>query len=132
MRYDLLEYVTPELGRHIAGTTDSEWMYALLLSQLDDPAAMPDADELERATIRVIEILREVRARRGIDISSPVNLFLATGRCLVATRFVMDYGWDPDDDPMLEVELPYVRLWYTAGRADAARGGEGERLWSEG
>ena len=86
MRYDLLEHLPPGLSRHIAGTTDSEWMYALLLSQLDDPAAVPDADELTRATIRVLEILRDVRARHGIDTSSPVNLFMATGECLVAAR----------------------------------------------
>ena len=132
MRYDLLEHVKPELARHIAGTTDSEWMYALLLSQLDDPGAIPDATELERAIFRVIEILREVRARHGIEISSPVNLFLATGRCIVATRFVLDYGWYPDDDPMLEIDLPYVSLWYTAGRSYADRDGEWQMLSSDG
>jgi glutamine amidotransferase len=132
MRYDLLEHVTPELARHVAGTTDSEWMYALLLSQLDDPAATPDAEELTRATVRVLEILRDVRARHGIDISSPVNLFLATGRCIVATRFVLDYGWYDDDDPMLELDLPYVSLWYTAGRAYADRDGEWQMLASDG
>jgi glutamine amidotransferase len=65
-----------------------------------------------------------VRARNGIDTSSPVNLFLATGECLVATRYVMDYGWYPGDDPMLEVDLPYVSLWYTAGRSYAGNDGE--------
>ena len=132
MRYDLLEYLRPGLSQHIAGTTDSEWIYALLLSQLDDPVAAPDADELTRATIRVLEILRHVRARHGIDTSSPVNLFMATSDCLVATRFVLDYGWYPDDDPMLEIDVPYVSLWYTAGRAYADNDGEWEMLSSQG
>jgi glutamine amidotransferase len=132
MRYDVLEHLRPGLSRHIAGTTDSEWIYALLLSQLDDPTAMPDADELTRATIRVLEILRQVRARHGIDTSSPVNLFLATGDCIVATRFVFDYGWYPDDDPMLETDLPYVSLWYTAGRAYENNDGEWEMLSAHG
>ncbi len=132
MRYDLLEYVKPHLARHISGTTDSEWMYALLLSQLDDPAATPDVDELERATLRVLEILREVRARHDIATSSPVNLFLATGRSLVATRFVLDYGWYPDDDPMLEIDVPYVSLWYTAGSSYANRDGDWQMLSSDG
>jgi glutamine amidotransferase len=132
MRYDLLEHVTPQLARYVAGTTDSEWIYALLLSQLDDPAATPDADELTRATFRVLEILRDVRARHGIETSSPVNLFLATGRCLVATRYVLDYGWYPDDDPMLEVDLPYVSLWYTAGRSYVDRDNEWQMLSSDG
>jgi glutamine amidotransferase len=132
MRYDLLEYLRPGLSRHIVGTTDSEWIYALLLSQLEDPTAAPDAEELTEATIRVLEILREVRARNGIDTSSPVNLFMATGDCLVATRYVLDYGWYPDDDPMLEIDVPYVSLWYTAGRAYADNDGQWEMLAAHG
>jgi len=61
--------------------------------------------------------MRDTRARHGIVTSSPINLFMATGRCVVATRFVMDYGWYPDDDPMLDADLAYVSLWYTAGSA---------------
>ena len=41
MRYSLVEHVRPELARHIEGTTDSEWIYALVLSQLDDPYGLP-------------------------------------------------------------------------------------------
>ena len=37
MRYSLVEHVRPELAQRIEGTTDSEWIYALILSQLDDP-----------------------------------------------------------------------------------------------
>ena len=37
MRYSLVEHVRPELAQCIEGTTDSEWIYALVLSQLDDP-----------------------------------------------------------------------------------------------
>lgn len=119
MRYDLLRHLPPDVSRRISGTTDSEWMYALLVAQLGDRAVDPDAGDLVDATIGVLKILREVRAQHGIDTSSPINLFMATGRCLVATRFVMDYGWYPDDDPMLECDLPYVSLWYTAGRSYA-------------
>jgi glutamine amidotransferase len=117
MRYDLLDHLPSGLSRNIAGTTDSEWIYALLLAQLGDRAAAPDAADLVEATKGVLGILRDTRARHGIDTSSPINLFMATRQCLVATRFVMDYGWYPDDDPLLEVDLPYVSLWYTAGRS---------------
>src|SRR5437870_6430819 len=37
MRYALVEHVDPALAERIEGTTDSEWIYALILSQLDDP-----------------------------------------------------------------------------------------------
>jgi glutamine amidotransferase len=125
MRYDLLEHVRPELAQGIAGSTDSEWIYAMVLSQLEDPHGEPDVRELADAVTATLRSLREVRARHGIDISSPVNLFLATGRSLVATRFSFDYGWYPDEDSLLETDLPYCSLWYTVGgtygpRADGA------------
>jgi predicted glutamine amidotransferase len=115
MRYDLIEHVRPELLQHIRGTTDSEWIYALLLSQLDDPFGTPDVEELAEATAAALRTLREVRARHEIDISSPVNLFITTGTSLVVTRFSFDYGWYPEDDILLETDLPYVSLWYTLG-----------------
>jgi hypothetical protein len=65
-----------------------------------------------------------VRARHGIDTSSPVNLCLTTGRSLIATRFSFDYGWYPDDDALLETDLPYVSLWYTVGGEYVQRDGE--------
>ena len=115
MRFALVSRVRPELAHHIAGTTDSEWIYALILSQLEDPFGRPEVDELAAATIGALGILREVRADHGIDTSSPVNLFLSTGESLVATRFSFDYGWYPEGDEMLETDLPYVSLWYTVG-----------------
>jgi glutamine amidotransferase len=125
MRHDLLEYVPAQWSRQIRGTTDSEWIYAMLLAELDDRAADPETDDLVEATTAVLARLREARARRGIATSSPINLFMATGRCIVVTRFVMDYGWYPDDDPMLELDFPYVSLWYTAGSGYV----EGEDGW---
>ena len=121
MRYDLIEHVRPELAQRIQGTTDSEWIYALVLSQLEDPYGMPETRELADATAAALRLLRDVRARHGIDTSSPVNLCLATGEALVATRFSFDYGWYPDEDALLETDLPYVSLWYTAGGEYAQR-----------
>lgn len=115
MRYDLVPHIRPELAERIQGTTDSEWIYALLLSQLEDPNGRPDARELADAAVSALRLLRQVRARHGIDTSSPVNLCLTTGQALVATRFSFDYGWYPDEDALLETDLPYVSLWYTLG-----------------
>src|SRR3954471_20028608 len=74
MRYSLLEHVRPELAQCIEGTTDSEWIYALILSQLDDPYGAPETRELAEATAGALRILRRVRDAHGIDTSSPVNL----------------------------------------------------------
>jgi glutamine amidotransferase len=131
MRYDLLDHVPATISRQIKGTTDSEWIYAMLLAQLGDRAAAPSAQELVEATVAVLEILRDVRARNRIETCSPINLFMATGDALVATRFVMDYGWYPHDDQMLHLDLPYVSLWYTVGRAYENYDGDWQMLAAE-
>ena len=124
MRYELIKHIRPEFAQRIEGTTDSEWIYALVLSQLDDPYGFPQADELADATVTALRVLREVRAGEGIDVSSPVNLFVTTGESLVATRFSFDYGWYPPEDQMLETDLPYVSLWFTVGGRYAEHNGE--------
>ena len=115
MRYDLVPHIEPDLARRISGSTDSEWIYALVLSQLEDPYGTPEGRELADAAAAALRILREIRGRHGIDTSSPVNLFVATGQALVATRFSFDYGWYPNEDALLETDLPYCSLWYTVG-----------------
>ena len=123
MRYDLIEHIRPELAQRIQGTTDSEWIYALVLSQLEDPYGMPELRELADAAAAALRLLREIRGRHGIDTSSPVNLCLATGDAIVATRFSFDYGWYPDEDALLETDLPYCSLWYTVGGEYVERDG---------
>jgi glutamine amidotransferase len=107
--------VRPELARRIEGTTDSEWIYAMILSQLDDPYRVPETRELADATANALRILRRVRATHDIDTSSPVNLCVSSGRSIVATRVSFDYGWYPPEDEMLETDLPFVSLWYAIG-----------------
>jgi glutamine amidotransferase len=124
MRFDLVGHVHPTFVKHIEGTTDSEWIYALLLSQLDDPFGTPGADEIADGVARTLRIVREIRQKHEIATSSPVNLFASTGTCLVATRFSFDYGWYPEGDAMLETDLPYVSLWYTLGEEYRQRDGE--------
>jgi glutamine amidotransferase len=124
MRYSLVEHVRPALAQRIEGTTDSEWIYALILSQLDDPHGSPETRELADATANALRILRTVRAAHGIDTSSPVNVCVSTGRAMVATRFSFDYGWYPDEDEMLETDLPFVSLWYSIGGDYATRDGD--------
>ena len=87
MRYSLVEHVRPDIAELIEGTTDSEWIYALILSQLEDPYGLPETRELAEATAASLRILRRVRVAHGIDTSSPVNLCISTGRTVIATRF---------------------------------------------
>ena len=130
MRYALVEHVRPELAQCIEGTTDSEWIYALVLSQLDDPlrrarggASWPRPRPARCASCaRSAPSTASTRPRPSTSASAP-------GRAMVATRVSFDYGWYPPDDEMLETDLPFVSLWYAIGGEYA--GGE-RRLADDG
>jgi glutamine amidotransferase len=126
MRYALLPHIRPEVARRIEGTTDSEWVYALVLSQLSDPEAVATPEELEGATERALRVLREVRERRGVDTASDLNLVVADGRTIVATRFTYDYGWYQDEDTYHSKRRRYdfTSLWFTVGSDYAQLDGE--------
>jgi glutamine amidotransferase len=126
MRFDLVRHIRPELARRIEGTTDSEWLYALILSQLADPTAPADPDELAAGTERALGIVREVRARRGLGLQSAVNVVLSDGHCLVATRFAYDYGWYHEGWTFAggERRYDYTTLWYGVGTGFGCHDGE--------
>ena len=138
MRYDLLEYIDPQLAGLIEGTTDTEWVYALVLSQLEDPFLPVGPEEAARAVERTLEILRELRGRRQIATQSPVNLVLIDGTWMLATRYAYDYGWYPDDGSFFadEREHDFTSCWWrkttssdsAAGRRDVRHGRRGGDL----
>jgi glutamine amidotransferase len=122
MKFDLLPYIRPEIARYIRGTTDSEWIYALIMSQVADPTRDLDAEEIRTAVRTALSIVRDVRDKRGIDVSSSVNLFLCDGNDLVATRFTFDFGCY--SDKLNQANLTYLSLWYTFGRDYGFHDGE--------
>jgi predicted glutamine amidotransferase len=126
MKPALLEYIRPDFARMIDGTTDSEWIYALLVSHLDDPAGNISADDIARALEKTLGVLRKVRAKLGIANWSPVNLFITTGKQLVAVRYCFDFGCYRTDDPKLvpQASFIYHSLWYTSGSEYGFHDGE--------
>ena len=122
----LARQVDPEFAAQVHGTTDSEWVYALVVSQLPDAHRRPSADELTGAIERTLAILREAREQIGISVSSSLNLFIADGSQLAAVRYCFDFGCYPTDDAarVHEANLSYLSLWYTAGRDYGLHDGE--------
>ena len=122
----LSEKVKPEFLAQIHGTTDSEWVYALILSHLPNPYGHPTVDELTTAVEKAIDIIRDVRKKLGISTSSSLNLFLADGTQLAAVRYCFDFGCYSTDDAsrLHEANLNYLSLWYTAGRNYGLHDGE--------
>jgi glutamine amidotransferase len=126
MRFALVEHVRPEIARLIRGDTDSEWIYAVLLSQLDDPRRTLSPDEVLQAVDRTLSIIRAVRRQHDISTSSPTNLFISDGRFVVAVRFAFDYGcYDMSDPvPYNNADHKFLGIWYTTGKAYRQQDGE--------
>jgi glutamine amidotransferase len=122
MRFDLIEHVKPEFASRIQGSTDSEWIYALTVSALDDPAQLSEPDALFRAIAHALGVIRKVRDRHGIRQSSSTNLIACDGRSLVATRFTFDFG--RYENKPLQGSAEYLSQWYTLGRNYGNHDGE--------
>jgi glutamine amidotransferase len=116
MKYDLLEFVSPIYQKFIVGTTDSEWIYAVFISQLKtlNPSDNYETSNIIQAIINTLKILQRVRHKHHIETASPVNLFITNGEFIAATRFVFDFGWQPFDVPP-STHFAYHSLWYTYG-----------------
>lgn len=114
MRYDLLEYIHPQYKKYIHGTTDSEWIYSIFLSQLPSASDTYKTEEIITAILETLKILQHVRQKRKIKANSPVNLFITNGEFIAATRFVLDYGW-PLPSSLPSTHAYYHSLWYTYG-----------------
>jgi predicted glutamine amidotransferase len=122
----LISHVKPEFVSRIRGTTDSEWIYALFVSQLREPRGRADEEEVFGAIERTLVILRQVREQIGITLSSSANLFIANGTQLAAVRYCFDFGRYRTDGParVHEANLSFLSLWYTLGRDYGMHGDE--------
>ncbi|HEY5896771.1 MAG TPA: class II glutamine amidotransferase, partial [Burkholderiales bacterium] len=118
--------IRPQYLARIRGTTDSEWIYALFVSQLEDPARPAAEAEVFAALASMLGVIRKARDRIGIEQSSSVNLFIANGSQLAALRYCFDFGCYRTEDParVHEANLSYLSLWYTLGRDYGLQDGE--------
>jgi predicted glutamine amidotransferase len=126
MKPYLLEAIRPEIVNLIRGTTDSEWIYAVIVSRLPNPQGACSADELVRAVDEAFGVIRLARERAGIATSSSVNLFLTTGEQIAAVRYCFDFGCYRTEDParVHEANLTFLSLWYTSGSEYGFHDGE--------
>jgi len=126
MKSLLVPHIDPRILGHMAGTTDSEWIYALMISQLENPYGFIDTEELGSALEATFRIIRDVRARCGIDSCSSANLFISDGHEVATVRYCFDFGRYPMDGPesVHDHHLEYLSLWYTLGREYGFHDGE--------
>jgi glutamine amidotransferase len=114
MRFDLVPHVKPEFAKAIQGSTDSEWIYALVMSALDDAYRLNEPDAILTAIRHALGVLRSVRAMHGITRSSSTNLIFSDGVNLVAVRYTFDFG--RFEATQLQGTTDFLSMWYTFGR----------------
>lgn len=117
IKQGLMQHVTPEIAHQVKGTTDSETVYALVMSLLDAPADSASPEQLLDALIEALGLISDVRRRHNIERNSAINLFFTDGESILALRYTYDFGCYDSSDPssIHESNLNYLSLWYTAG-----------------
>ena len=122
MRFALLPHVRPEFAQAISGSTDSEWIYALVASALPDPGAINSPEAILAAIRSALATIRAVRERHGITRSSSANLMFCDGVNLVAVRYTFDFG--RFEASQLQGTTDFWSMWYTFGADYGLHDGE--------
>ncbi len=122
MRFDLLPHVRPEFAQAISGSTDSEWIYALVASALPDPRTINTPDAILAAIRHALTIIRAVREQHGITRSSSANLMFCDGINLVAVRYTFDFG--RFEASQLQGATDFLSMWYSFGADYGLHDGE--------
>jgi glutamine amidotransferase len=122
MRFDLLPHVRPEFAQAISGSTDSEWIYALVASALPDPGAINAPEAILAAIRQALTIIRTVRDQHGITRSSSANLMFCDGVNLVAVRYTFDFG--RFEASQLQGTTDFLSMWYSFGADYGLHDGE--------
>lgn len=115
MKFALANMCKPEIANKVEGTTDSEWIYALFLSMLDDPYADHTSEEIATATSMTIQQIKLLRDQFHIDTHSVINLIISNGKFIVATCFTYDFGCYKGIVSPAVLAPQMHSFWYTAG-----------------
>ena len=133
MKFALLPHIRPELARVVRGTTDSEWVYALLLSQLPDPYGDFAAQDIARGVEKTLRVLSGVRRELGIATFSPMNLFLSDGNDIVVACYTFDLGrYERSGEGFNPPTEEALRVWYTTGHSYGLHDGEWRMIGEKG
>lgn len=114
MKKSLMKYIKNQYFNEIHGTTDSEWIRALVFSQLHSSDDYHNIDALCDAIKKSVKILKKIRKKIGVCSPSPINLFISTPNFAITLRYVLDYGRFTNT---LEEsrDTYYHSMWYTFG-----------------
>ena len=111
----IMEQTDSKWFAQVRGTTDSECIYALLLSNIDKFKGLSIEECIKEAVYNTLECIKKIRKKAGVIEASPVNLFISNGEFILAVRYTFDFGLYTDE--LSSKNLTFYSLWYTYGEA---------------
>ncbi len=111
IRRRLLELLSDQAFSLIAGSTDSEVLFALFVDRYREQGSGGRIERMARALIAAIGQVERLRKEAGVREGSELNLALSDGVTAVATRFASD---EIERAPSLYVQLG--ERWVCEGR----------------
>lgn len=111
----------PKWYKEIRGTTDSEHIYALLLTCLDEQKSLSFEHALKEAVYQTLDIIQNVRRKFKVFYASPINLFISNGDFIMVVRYTFDFGIYENE--LTLKHLTFYSLWFTYGGAFTKQNG---------
>ncbi len=111
IRRQLLERLSDTAFDLIAGSTDSEHLFALFVDHYRKVESRRRVERMARALIAAIREVEQLRLEAGVEQGSELNVALSDGIASIATRVSSLY---PENPPSLYVQLG--KRWICDGR----------------
>ena len=135
MLRDIVGACKPQVVRHLTGSTDTEPLYCLLMSQYEDPTADMKPDEIIAGLSSFMKVIRDLKKRHDNRGIAKLKFFLADGNDLVVANIGLgfDFAQDIEGDfdewrraPKGSRELKLAGViepvWHLAGRGYGLKG----------
>ena len=115
IKFAIADKCSEKFKLQVQGNTDSEWIYALLLTKLDDNGEIHGSEKLAQATLETLSDIKQLRVNAGIKAHSAANLIVSDGTSLISTCFTYDFGCYEGliSEAILRPEMH--SMWYSVG-----------------
>ena len=128
MLHDIISASRPEIVANLTGSTDTEPLYGLLMSQYADPTADMDVDEIVDGLTRFMKQVITIKKKNDNNKTAKLKFFLADGNDIVVANMGLgegfateiDRNWDelreaPVGSPEFSLAGIIEPVWYLAG-----------------
>lgn len=124
MLQDILAECHPSIVAHLTGSTDTEPLYCLLMSQFDDPTKNLSASEIIEGLRKFMDVVLFIKKKHKNEKVAKLKFFLADGDDLIAANL----GFGPNYSRVVEGSWQELRR-AQPGNTDFTLAGVVEPIW---